>query len=106
MSEEKLVKTNPEHHYFASCALCWAVSDTRQGAIDKVAREVGSEMLARMKKQGGLYCWTVRVDEPIEQHYDIEMYRPVGVALAESSEVYIQTVRGAVRLDNTTGART
>lgn len=92
------MNTTP-HHYFASSAFGWAVAATRAEAVVAVAREAGSETIARHRKNhGGLYVWSCRVDAPIDTAYQIDEYHPVGVPTAAHLSVRVQTRSGTCTL--------
>lgn len=85
----------PVHHFYACTATDWAVAPTREQAIAKVAAAAGAARIKRhVANNGGLYCWSVRVDLAQSAHYDIEEYKPVGVPLAASQECRITSARG------------
>lgn len=78
-----------EHHYFVSCVTGWAVAETRDEAIIKLVKSLGTTdvqaWITRLHKDGeaGVYMWSCRVDENIEKMYAIEFFRPLGVEVLE-----------------------
>lgn len=65
------------HHYYATCAYGWAVADTRDKAVKKLADEVGSATIKRLKtSNGGMAAIVCRVDLPEAAHYTISAHMP------------------------------
>lgn len=80
-----------QHHFFASTAFNWATAPTREEAIAKVARAAGGDIIKRnVKANGGLYCWTTRVDCPAETHYSIHYYQPHKLLDADDNEIDVR----------------
>lgn len=80
-------------HYFAATGYAWAVGESREKAIARVARDAGKRLIARHKN--GLYCVTYRVPLPIDAPYEISEYRPVGVGACDMREHRITNAKGA-----------
>lgn len=86
------------YHYYASTALSWAVADTREEAIKRVARDAGADIIrANVKAHGGLYAESCRVELPIAAPYEIRMYMPDGVQVSEHETHRITNARGAYK---------
>lgn len=82
-------------HYFGTTAFTWAVAQTREEVIAALARDAGKGIIAaQVKANGGLYCWTVRVDLPQSANYEISYYKPVGVPLADAVAFNIISAKG------------
>lgn len=86
-------------HYFGSTGLMWAVASTRQGVIDKLAKEHPDLLTAaKVKSTGGVYCWTCKVHANINAAYDIQFFKPVGIEISEGFECNIVNKNGSVKL--------
>lgn len=82
-------------HIFGSTAVGWAVGDTREEVIKRLAQQMGAEIIKRnVKANGGVYVWTCVVDAPKSAHYEINYYQPVGVHWHDSHEANILNARG------------
>lgn len=94
--------TEQAHHFFGSCAIAWAVGTTRQEVLTKLAKELaensGLLLAANVKKSGGVYAGTVRVDAPMSTEYLIRNYAPFGVATSKPLGVLIMNKHGHVTL--------
>lgn len=90
------------HHYFGSTALFWTVGETRQEVIQKLAKRLsdntGLLMAAQVAKQGGVYCWTCRVEAPIDAKYGIRNYAPEGINCSHTFDFEITSKKGDIRL--------
>lgn len=91
-----------QSHYFGSTAFNWAVGATRQEVIDKLAKWAGNNTGAlaapAVKKSGGLYCWTCKVNAPIDTQYAIEYFAPKGVDIGDAFECNITNKNGSIKL--------
>lgn len=89
-------------HYFGSTGLFWATGKTRQEVVEKLAKRLGDNtnlLLAdAVKKNGGVYCWTCRVNAPAEAGYEISNYAPKGVDWGHTLEFNITSKKGDLRL--------
>jgi len=63
-------------HYFATCALAWAIGSTPADAIKKLARSLDPAWIRSCVKSGGVYVWTCRVELPPSASYSISFYKP------------------------------
>ncbi len=67
----------PERHFFASTAFDWAIAETRQEAINRVAKAAGASVIKAQGVNGGLYVWTCEVPcAKDSRHYSINHYAP------------------------------
>jgi hypothetical protein len=83
-------------HFYGCTAFNWAVGETREAVIAKLARDVGAQLIRRqVANQGGVYVWTCVVEADIKASYDIENYCPKGVKWHGAQEHRIQNARGA-----------
>lgn len=83
-------------HFFGSTAFNWAVADTREEVLRRLARKAGTDAIKRnVKKNGGMYCWTCMVPLPESATYQISNYAPVGVGACEVQEFRIMYINGA-----------
>lgn len=92
---------NNQHHYFATTAFHWAIGDTRQEAIENVARRAGASIIKeQVKAQGGMYCWSAKVLLPRGAQYAINNYMPQvnPMELAEAREFSIVKADGSVKV--------
>lgn len=94
-----------QHHYFGSTGLFWATGSTRQEVIQKLAKRLSDNtnllLAGAVKKSGGVYCWTCRVNAPEDANYGISNYAPRDVDWGNTLEFNITSKNGDVRL--TTG---
>jgi len=86
-----------DFHYYATCALGWALGDTRDEAITRLVERFRSDfkaMTAGQHKQGepGAYVWSCRVNAPRDASYRIEFYTPKGVETFEHMESFVTYV--------------
>ena len=97
-------------HYYATCFAAWAVADTKEQALKRLAADVGSGIIKRALKSGdGLPATVCRVELPQAAHYSINEYMPSKITkedgvnearkgepvpLSEIEPVYITTVQG------------
>lgn len=63
-------------HYFATCALAWAVGSSHADAIKKLARSLDPAWIRSCVKSGGVYVWSCRVELPRSASYGISFYKP------------------------------
>ena len=100
-----------EHHYFAASVTDWVTAPTREGALVKLAKALGSGYMTRARKQtGGIPAVIFRVELPECAHYSISEYRPYKITredgkdnkragefvpLSESESVFITNMKGA-----------
>jgi hypothetical protein len=83
------------HHYYGCTGFNWATAPTREEVITKLARDLGASVIRQSKKNnGGVYCWTCKVNAPQNTPYAIEYYQPKGVEWVESKECLIISVKG------------
>lgn len=88
------VRSEPEHHYFASHGLGWATAPTLEEAIEKLwhARHTDvRKWLSNTHKAGelGLPFFTVRVPLPADATYGINFYMPEVEGLTEPANMYL-----------------
>lgn len=87
--------TEQQHHFYGSTAFNWAVAQTREEVVKKLASATGADLIKRnVAANGGLYCWTCKVELPQEAHYDINFYKPVDVPISEAQEFNILNAKG------------
>ena len=67
-------KVELPYHIFGSTAVNWAVGNTREEVLKKLARDAGPEFIKR--QTNGLYAWTCLVPLPRAAHYGINNYAP------------------------------
>lgn len=86
-------------HYYGSTAFTWAVGQTREEVLRALAKDAGKDLIQNnVRKNGGLYVWTCRVDLPQDSVYSIRNFHPVEVPIDPSTihEYNIQSVKGTV----------
>ena len=82
------------YHYYASHALGYAMAESREEAVEKLAKMSGMNMkswLLNSHKEGepGVYVWSCKVMLPIDAEYKIEWFQPVGVPKMDGREHYV-----------------
>ena len=82
------------NHYFASHAMGYAMAESREEAVEKLAAKHGMNMkswLLNSHKAGepGVYIWSVKVLAPMDENYSIEWFMPKGVELEDGREHYV-----------------
>lgn len=88
-----------EFHFFGSTPFDWATGATRQEVIEKLAKAGSWNLTAdKVKKNGGLYAFTVKVLAPQDASYGIACYMPQGVDCVDKVEVNIVNKKGHVTL--------
>jgi len=83
-----------DHHYFVSCGYGWALGETRDAAIVKLATHFRYSLkenikLQHMAGEPGAYVWSCKVMVPIDSEYEIEWYRPSNVPIENAQQHYI-----------------
>lgn len=86
-------------HFFGSTCVHWAVGQTREEVIEKLAKHAGADVIRCAKQHGerGLYAWTCRVEAPQTVVYEIQSFRPTGAPISEAREYDIISVKGNCR---------
>lgn len=85
------------YHYFGSTAFNWATGESRAEVLEKLARNAGSTIIKEnVKRNKGLYAWTVRVDQCVDLDYQINSYQPQEVPLSNAQEFNIVNTKGHV----------
>lgn len=64
------------HHYYATTVYGWAVGNTREQALQRMAYDIGSDLIKRHKSSGGVAATVCRVELPQAAHYSINEYLP------------------------------
>lgn len=89
--------TKTEHHFYGSTFYGWSVGKTRAEVLQKLAREVGGNILKQaISSNGGLICVTCRVMAPIDAAYRISNYVPVDVEADRFQDFRLVSVKGYV----------
>jgi len=84
-----------ETHIYGHTSLAWAVGQTREEVIKRLAEQAGKEVIQRcVDNDEGLLCSTCVVELPINASYAIENYQPHDVPVRDWEYVYIQNVQG------------
>lgn len=82
-------------HYYGSTAFNWAVGQTRDEVLTKLAKQAGTDTIKRnVKHNGGLYAWVCLVHAPQSAAYEIEYYQPKGVEISDAQEFNILNSKG------------
>lgn len=91
----------PSIHFFVSSGLGWAVAESREAALIKIAKDTGAHTIRRALNGGGFYVWTCRVLLPQSAHYSINNFMPEFIADSETrvpldspQDYYIVTAHG------------
>lgn len=88
-----------EFHFFGSTPFDWATGATRQEVVEKLAKAGSYNLTAdKVKKNGGLYAFTVKVMATQDTDYTIIGYMPRGVDCVDKVEVNIVNKKGHVTL--------
>lgn len=72
------------HHYYASHAYGWSVSDTLEGVLERITANV-PENMASKRFDSPLTVRVCRVLAPIDATYDIDQFWPVGVEIVDKT---------------------
>jgi hypothetical protein len=82
------------HHYFASFGLGWATADTRDEALEKLAKNFMGDIRGWLKHshvngEPGIYFWSCKVHAPADAAYKIEWFQPQEVECSDGQEHYL-----------------
>lgn len=79
-----------DHHWYGTTRSDWAVADTKENVIKKLARITDTEWL----RDGGVEALVCKVNLPITARYSMEEYLPVDVDREKAKRVRIMNRSG------------
>lgn len=75
------------YHFFGSNALHWALGDTREEVLARLAQQADAQWIKNcIASDDGLYVWTLRVETPRNVKYSLESFAPIGVPISTPRE--------------------
>lgn len=91
----KVIKPALPYHFFASTHYGWGTGDTEEEAIKRASVGLQPATVKNsVAEHNGIICWSVKVELPRTEHYNIAGFMPVKVPMCDEKEHRIVGPKG------------